>query len=309
MKKFICAVLAVVLLAFAPLGAACQPTDPTTTTFRIMEKLPFATPSGYEKLTYDYTRTQPDSGTVVENGTVVMEAYYGSEQTELRITEKIYDTASGLLLFESASSVTMATVGLYPRLSSKTVKVYNPKNLENFADSSYTVSADYSAKTSSGSIAGKAQNAITIPDIGVNCFDNEQLFYLVRSATNLETLENTGTFDLANMADSYFSEKFYKHEMIYSVLETATVSTEKLQNAASLGLGEAVPCYKISLKINSNKSGPGTVLYISDQAFTSGETVLSDRVIMKMVREQYDVNTFVMTYVHEYVLSSYSASL
>ncbi len=309
MKKIIAIIAALLCFALLPISTACSPTDASKTQFKLSTESPWKTDTGYEKITYSYQKVNKTSGKAEVVG--IMTVQFESSQDICTLTTDLTATVVATQKTDRIhSKVIMKGSGLVPQYSYKKVEIAKPDDLTDYVDYSYEYEMDYANKTSWGKIGGEEKSPIEIPgNIGTDVFDNEQFYWLIRSATNVTNEGNTGTFGLISPADSYFQGSYCKFTMQYENKENTTLTIESMKNKFGVfGEDGLIPCHRVSAQINGGGKGPGTELYYSASPFTVNGAEQGDKVLVRISRPEYNVNTFEYLYDHVYTITDYSVS-
>lgn len=252
--------------------------------------------NNYERMVYDYEKIAADgtvkaSGTYTvtistENGVTTIESSMTVTHTESKISDTI------------ASVVRMDAKSMYPKYSEK-------KITDNVNGNGYTLVMNYAEKISSMKFDREEspRETFALPEPGQEVYDNEQLYQIVRAADNLNEKDNSGTFSLINGVDTYIYGAVKTYEMLYTVGDSETVKTTGLEGRYGINQDGNIPCRKVTIKLNTDRSGSSTSVYYSADGFSGG----GKYVPVRISRSQFSTTSLSVEFDHIYTLKDYSA--
>ena len=282
------------LLSAVMTFAACGQT--ASNEFNLINQKPWSYAAREERMVYDYTMTDRDGNLTASGIYTVTISTTGSETTFNSSLTISYTDGQGTVSMQSR--VVMDATSLYPKYSSKTMT-------DSLNNTGYELIMNYEELTSSMTFRGEdgPRQSITLYEPGQEVYDNEQLYQIVRAADNLGEQDSTGTFSIINGVDTYLNGEVTSYLMIYSVGESTTVHAEGMENKYGVNADGNIPCRPVTIKINSDRSGSGTVVDYAISQFEGG----CARVPVRISRSQYSTSSFDVAYRHTYTLSDYSA--
>lgn len=294
MKTFRYTLLSIIItLAFALSG--CGSTADTS--FGLNVEKPWNNNGiNYEKTVYLYEKIDSDDKTVA-TGKYVVEISSANGETEIKTSLTVTDLDTGIS-DSVTSKVVMNSVSLYPKYSEKTV-------VDKHNDNGYTLVMDYENKTSSMTFSKEEnpRDTIVLSEPGLEVYDNEQLFHVVRAADNLDAADNSGVFTIINGVDTYVYGEVKSYDMIYSVGDSEIIKCVGMGGKYGVNQDENIPARKVTVKINASRTGSGTTLYFAADEFTGG----GKNVPVRITRAQFSTSSLSVEYNHVYTLSDYSA--
>lgn len=284
----------------------------------------------YEKCVYTIERrdiSASGDAQLIASGTYVSEIEVLSDsatrvKTSFSLTYVDDDRAgdSRGLTDSYVSECAFATTGAHPIYSYKrmTLAVRPGETVNNsytiianYGDAETTVTTqdkDVSMPAATSRIEWRGQSS----DIAINAsgqiFDNEQLYYAIRSFKNIDE-ESSETFQLANLFDAHNNGSFSTHSMSVSVAEnketllvdsaftafSTTTYNDKGEAIESIELNgneenpqAKLDCLKATLGQTTSNPGPSQTVYFSDIPFRvdeSGNT--NSKVIVRIITKEY----------------------
>lgn len=297
--------VAAVQAAFAL--AAC--TTPVTVSFESPHPWQTEGMNAYEKFEYAVALYNTENGSGFDTRVAIAEGKYTLELNENFRTENgikysslksdffitynsqapeadrgLTDTVQSFTVFQTDSLATDTmekTVTLAPRKDEET-------NL------SYRVTAEYfDAHTATRLMTGKPDAKEETMSVPVGTFyDNELMFYLARATALADS--SSPNFYLTNIFDSFVKNEFTTYTM-YAECSSETslefgdwikeFAIRKNEDGTEEALS-VIPCYNVSIKINSPKRGQPTVVYYSKIPFR-GANSEHKKVPVFMANDEY----------------------
>lgn len=183
--------------------------------------------------------------------------------------------------------------------SSRKVILADRAGVEN---NSYEVVTDYVEKIASIVYHNGTNDTMKLK-VSSPMYDNEMLFYLVRSLSTIKE-EKSDMFKIANTYESFIRGKFATYSMkqvtedlidvevnkdIYDLVSTANDAYEK-QDDQTNQTRYYLTCYRTQIGLNASKSGPSFYSYMSRGAFSKNGTNTTYKVPVALVNYLYDMD-------------------
>ncbi len=291
LKKLRCIMALCAFISVLMLSGCGQTSD---NQFNLIVSKPWGDSVIEERMEYAYTMTRSD-GTAAASGIYTVTVSVSDGKTRFKSSLDISYSDGGSASMQSL--VIMDSSSLYPE--------YSEKTLENRTEGGegYSLIMDYENLTSSMKFSSKdaPEEQIALSEPGLEVYDNEQLYQIVRAADNLTAKDNSGTFTIINGVDSYLYGEETRYSMLYVVGDALSVKAEGMANKYGVNADGNIPCRSVSIKINSDRSGPGTVIDYAAEKFEGG----GRNVPVRITRSQYSTSSFDIEFTHTYVLKDY----
>ncbi len=310
MKKLFCLIFTLVLALCA---VACS-----TTTEEVMvnPNLPWSPEdrpeTAYEKVTYGIEK-KTASGTLIASGEMTYTLDF--DHSEDVNGETMYYSKLTMDMFmeynDSApeadrgkrdtvsSSVVFHTTSLLAQRSEKTAVLADREGQTNY---SYHLVNDYKTSTSTLTMKGETSTIDFKKKSMLNVYDNDMMFYVLRSFTDLE-LGKSNTFNIASFFDMHINGTFATTGMTFSCASEPEATTLPVEGYLTDG---SVSLVKVSLKIDSDMSGTPIVLKYSLTPFKLSDTVQMKKVLTFISTSEYNLSSNDIEYYTEYRLTDYT---
>ncbi len=316
MKKLFCLLLIVItsLSLFACGGSAPS--------FSVEVPAPWqssAAVTPFEKSVYSVQKVDKTTDTVIAEGTLTYTIDF--DHKEETITYLSFDASFAMTYNDNAP---VKDRGLTDTIASKTVflgtaltpvstvktATLAPREGES-ANLSYTLSTDYKAGTSTMTLNGVTSTLNFAKKNLSGVYDNEMLYYVIRSYPNLCELNSYLNFKLANFFDMHIADEYKTYQIqIAPNLKQAeeTIYLPGLKGKFGLSDEGAVKTIRITAEINDALNGPAIDLYYSKTPFVVGEGLTTKRALAYFSTFEYDVNKSALKYQTNYTLTDYSVT-
>ena len=317
MKKLVCLLL--IILSSLSLFA-CGNSAPT---FSVDFPLPWqssAAVNAYEKSVFTVEKVDVTTNQVIGEGvlTYIVDFDHKDENNisysqltstfEMTYNDNAPEKDRGLTDYVMSKTVFLSTA-LTPTHTIKAVQLA-PRAGEK-ANLSYSLETDYVGGVSKMTLNGVDSQLNFAKKNLSGVYDNEMLYYVVRSYPKLNELSSYLTFKLANFVDMHLENDYKTYTMqIAPDVEQAeqTVYLPGLKGRFGLGDEGAVTATNISVSINSTLSGPPIDLLYSKTPFVVGEGLSTKRALVGISTYEYDVSESELKYQTNYTLSDYSVT-
>ena len=188
------------------------------------------------------------------------------------------------------------------------------------ANPSYELTADYMTGTAKIIYAGGEEKTLSVKKAPTPVYDNEMLFYLVRSLATI-TSGGTASFKVSNIYECFLNNKY----TAYSFKQTTDSGTADVEidhniydkiyddeNRYTKNLEEKTHyyavCYQTVVALNQTKSGPGTKLFFAKGLFENNVGATTKKVPVAIVNYEYANATANLKWTQVCTLTDYSAT-
>lgn len=204
------------------------------------------------------------------------------------------------------SRVVFNKITMNPSSSVKTVTLADRAGK---GSDSFSLDIDYANGKEKLTFRGETKERET--GVSGQVFDNEQLFFLVRSLSAL-TLSGTQSFGMHVGLDAFnYDISSYAMKMtVNSALQTVKLNNWKGESAYGLELEGGVPvveCFTVSLGINSDKSGSPITATYSAKPFAITQNITADKILTGFTTSSYEGENYEDARTTYYTLIDYDA--
>lgn len=319
MKKIFCIVLGLISI-FAL--AACGGTTPQITVDSPPPWSSSANPAdAYERTEYKVEKKNEITGETVANGTMVYELVldhvggennnfaYSSITMNFELTYTDAATAADRGKTDRVySKVIFQADALVPQYSEKAVTL---EKRENSADKSYTLKNDYLSGKSELTTGEETKTLDFAGNSMVGVYDNEMLYYAVRSFSTTAAGSAAQTIKVTGFYDMHASGKYEAQSIRITCAAESALETLYFPQFGGKFIGDeqgSVSALKVNVSLNSSLSGPPIELKYSQTPFTVGENATTKKVLLSIKTFEYDISQAELQYTTVYTLSDYSVT-
>lgn len=274
--------------------------------------------SRYEKCVYTVEKVNAQTNEKIADGTLTYIFDY-DHTSESNIVYSSLTADFSITYLDSApeadrgktDTITSKTVflasALTPSYSQKTVTL---ADREGKVNESYFLTTDYTNATSTldWTACDRADSTLSLSAKSMSeVYDNETLYYVLRSFNNMKSSGSAHYFKVASLVDCHKAGKFEPTSIKFST--NAEGYEEALTfPALSPYLDEAGSLMAITatVSIDDSLTGPPIEIKFSATPFKTGESTSTEKVMVSLRTTEYDVMAQKKAFVTTYTIASYS---
>lgn len=269
----------------------------------------YAIKATYEKSVFTVNKVDAKTKTTIANGTLTYILEFDSSKNNMLLSADFsltYNNDAPEVYRGTTDTITSKSWFVPKTLSPvESEKTVNLEKRTGIADLSYSLSTNYTEKTSTLDWKDDNRKDSTIKFSPGSAYDSEMMYYVVRA---FELSSSSATFTVASLFDAHVNGAYEATPMFFAVSGESQTNLPADKFAPFTDAQASVMAKTVSLSIDSDFSGPPFTLKYSKTPFKVSDSRNNEKVLIYIRTDEYDVLNSVQTYYTEYNLTDYSVT-